>query len=189
MTTRIQSLRSSLTRQPQKILLAAFANHPDLIADYVEELQQVRFDADLDKVWIALQNLAASEASLDLGQIRHHFADIRLENALDLVLDRALLRLAPQIAPSSHPDEVRRLIENLMATIVQGSIERELKSVAQTGRQSNLAPDPQGGTNLDGDTGDESWLMDTITHLVEEHSEGERKLYEGDDEAEGDMPR
>lgn len=129
-STRILKLRPGLSRRRQQVLLAALVNHPGLLPDFDEDLRLVEFDADLDKLLRALQNMSTI-GDLDVEAINHHFADNGSEQLLRLVRNREVLDLARQARADAPDAEARALIEHILRLSSQETLQSELETAAR----------------------------------------------------------
>ncbi|RVU35838.1 DNA primase [Hwanghaeella grinnelliae] len=128
---RIMRLKPGMSRRRQQVLLAALLNHPALLPDFDEDLRLVEFDADLDKLLLALQNITTIGVDLDVEAINHHFAEHGSEQLLRLVRNREVLDLARQARADAPDAEARSLIEHILRLRSQETLQSELETAAR----------------------------------------------------------
>lgn len=162
MSKRIMRLRPGMSRRRQQVLLAALSNHPALLADFDEDLRMVEFDADLDKLLQALQNMATIGVDLDVEAINHHFAENGGEQLLRLVRNREVLDLARQARADAPDAEARALIEHILRLRSQETLQSELETAAR-GASDEVAEA-------------------RVVAFHDTFSDGERDLCDGDDD-------
>lgn len=128
-----------LIRRRQEIVLAALVNHPVLIPELDEALDQIAFDADLDKLRAALQEHALSGEALDRERLNHHLLQHGLDAAVAAVTDRAVYSLAPQVRPQAEARDARALLDHIVLIRQQSDLVGEYRIA---GRSSASGDEP-----------------------------------------------
>lgn len=159
---RIMRIKPGMSRRRQQVLLAALLNHPSLLPDFDEDLHLVEFDADLDKLLQALQNMSTIGVDLDVEAVNHHFADNGSEQLLRLVRNREVLDLARQARADAPDAEARSLIEHILRLRSQETLQSELETAAR-GASDEVAEA-------------------RVVAFHDTFSDGERDLCDGDDD-------
>ena len=163
MTDRIRSLRGRQERFGQEILMATLLKHPDLLADFDEDLHRVRLDQDLDKLLRELQNLMSSGANLDAETVSHHFASGGGGALLRALRDPKILQAIKPTRQSTELEDARRTVEDILRVQSQNALAGELRSVSSRAT----------------DEGDEARIL----ALRESYSDGETSGVALDDDA------
>ncbi len=131
MTAKLQQNRLTGDRRRQQALIATLVNHPELIPDYLETVDHIALDTDLDKLWRALQNVASSALDLDVATVHHHFVNTGQENLLKPVRDPGIFALQKAARPESDLGDARALIDHLLALWNQNTLQREVAKAAR----------------------------------------------------------
>lgn len=129
-TATLSTMRLVLPRRAQQIVLAILTNHPQLLPDYVETVDRITFDDDLDKLRQALQNLALSDSELDAEAVNHHFADSDIATVLAAVRDRRVYAMDLSARPGSSVEKARQGLDDILRIRSQEALKNELKSSA-----------------------------------------------------------
>jgi DNA primase len=114
-----------LVRRRQEIVLATLINHPALISDYDEALDEIVFDPDLDKLRAELQNQLLSGDMLDPEALKHHLFSRGVESIYSAVTSQGVYSLAPQAKPTADIHAARSLLDHILLIRQQASLERE----------------------------------------------------------------
>ncbi len=163
MPERIRSLRGRQERFRQEILMATLLKHPDLLADFDEDLHRARLDQDLDKLLRELQNLMSSGANLDAETVSHHFASGGGGALLRALRDPKILQAIKPTRQSTELEDARRRVEDILRVLSQNALAGELRSASSRAT----------------DEGDEARIL----ALRESYSDGERSGVALDDDA------
>jgi len=132
-------LRNQLRRQnrrAQQAILAALINHPPLRDEFDEDIGNIDFEPDLDKLRQQLQNLFTGNADLDLETIRAHFSKSDSALLLDSVLDKKFYVMAPFARPDASVEDARRGLGHLISRRVHDRLRREVKELGQSAAAS-----------------------------------------------------
>lgn len=127
-TATLPTMRLVLPRRSQQIVLAILSNHPQLLPDYVETIDRITFDDDLDKMRQALQNLALSDSELDAEAVNHHFAGSELELVLAAVRDRRVYAMDLSARPGASTEKAQQGLDDIVRIRSQEALQNELRS-------------------------------------------------------------
>ena len=131
---RIAGLRE---RQVQGVL-AASVNHPELAAEFADEIGELECAASVDTLRQEILRLAADGEGIDAGVWRTHFETVGLAGAVGSVLCEAVYSLAPFARPNAPAAEARKGMEQVFAAYRSAAIEREVAATAETDADSSL---------------------------------------------------
>ena len=98
---------AGLVRRQQEILLATLINHPELLAECVEEAARLRFPDQLDKLRQALLNLSAHTPDLDSEELKRQLNSLGHGDALAHLMSEAVMRTV-SFGRADAPLEVAR---------------------------------------------------------------------------------
>ncbi len=129
-TASLPTMRLVLPRRSQQVVLAILANHPQLLPDYVETIDRIAFDDDLDKLRQGLQNLALSDSELDVEAVDHHFAGSDFESVLRSVRDRRVYALDVSARPGASLEKAQEGLDDIIRIRSQEALQNELRSSA-----------------------------------------------------------
>jgi len=129
-TDTLPTMRLVLPRRTQQIVLAILSNHPQLLPDYVETIDRITFDDDLDKLRQALQNLALSDSELDAEAVNNHFAGSDVETALAAVRDRRVYAMDLSARPGASAEKAKQGLDDIVRIRSQEALQNELRSSA-----------------------------------------------------------
>lgn len=142
---RLRSALGQLPRRQQQIVLACLINHPELLGEYDEAISGLDYDADLDKLRAALQNLAACGRELHVDAVRDHLRERGLGAELAGVCDADVYRFARQAGPDADTHAARTALDHILAIRAQAALRAEMRD---TGRQAAGAGDTRAQDRL-----------------------------------------
>ena len=98
------------------MLLATLVNHPDLLPDSVEALNEISLQSkELDTLLRVILNLAVTKPVLDTRELQRHLIQSGHETPLGQVLHPQVYRQASFAAPDATIADARAALEEILA--------------------------------------------------------------------------
>ncbi|MBO23112.1 MAG: DNA primase [Rhodospirillaceae bacterium] len=102
--------------QQERMLVATLVNHPDLLSDSLEALNEISLQSkELDTLLRVILNLAVTRPVLDTKELQRHLIQSGYETPLGQVLHRQVYRQASFAAPDATVADARAALEEILA--------------------------------------------------------------------------
>jgi DNA primase len=106
----------AMKAQQERMLLATLVNHPDLLPDSVEALNEISLQSkELDTLLRVILNLAVTKPVLDTRELQRHLIQRGHETPLGQVLHPQVYRQASFAAPDATIADARAALEEILA--------------------------------------------------------------------------
>ncbi len=106
----------AMKAQQERMLLATLVNHPDLLPDSVEALNEISLQSkELDTLLRVILNLAVTKPVLDTRELQRHLIQSGHETPLGQVLHPQVYRQASFAAPDATIADARAALEEILA--------------------------------------------------------------------------
>ena len=106
----------AMKAQQERMLLATLVNHPDLLPDSVEALNEISLQSkELDTLLRVILNLAVTKPVLDTRELQRHLIQSGHETPLGQVLHPQVYRQASFAAPDATVADARAALEEILA--------------------------------------------------------------------------
>jgi DNA primase len=106
----------AMKAQQERMLLATLVNHPDLLPDSVEALNEISLQSkELDTLLRVILNLAVTKPVLDTRELQRHLIQRGHETPLGQVLHPRVYRQASFAAPDATIADARAALEEILA--------------------------------------------------------------------------
>ncbi|HCP01623.1 MAG TPA: DNA primase, partial [Rhodospirillaceae bacterium] len=106
----------AMKAQQERMLVATLVNHPDLLPDSLEALNEISLqNKELDTLLRVILNLAVTKPVLDSKNLKRHLVDGGLEQSLEQVLHSQVYRQASFAAPDATIANARAALEEILA--------------------------------------------------------------------------
>lgn len=106
----------AMKAQQERMLLATLVNHPDLLPDSVEALNEISLQSkELDTLLRVILNLAVTKPVLDTRDLQRHLIQSGHETPLGQVLHPQVYRQASFAAPDATIADARAALEEILA--------------------------------------------------------------------------
>lgn len=103
----------------ERVLLATLINHPDLIHDSIEALNEISLqNGELDTLLDVILNLAFTSPVLDTRDLQGHLIDVGHERLLGVVLHSQVYRQASFAAPEAPLLDARAALDEMLARFI-----------------------------------------------------------------------
>ena len=127
----------AMKAQQERMLLATLVNHPDLLPDSVEALNEISLQSkELDTLLRVILNLAVTKPVLDTRELQRHLIQSGHETPLGQVLHPQVYRQASFAAPDATIADARAALEEILARF-----RRERLVVDRAAAKEELADD------------------------------------------------
>ncbi|MEK9901213.1 MAG: DNA primase [Rhodospirillaceae bacterium] len=106
----------AMKAQQERMLLATLVNHPDLLPDSVEALNEISLQSkELDTLLRVILNLAVTKPVLDTRELQRHLIQSGHKTPLGQVLHPQVYRQASFAAPDATIADARAALEEILA--------------------------------------------------------------------------
>ncbi len=106
----------AMKAQQERMLLATLVNHPDLLPDSVEALNEISLQSkELDTLLRVILNLAVTKPVLDTRELQRHLVQSGHETPLGQVLHPQVYRQASFASPDATIADARAALEEILA--------------------------------------------------------------------------